>query len=224
VLAWIGFALLVAAGGLAIRWMSARTDALGRPRPFPYIAVVVLVALGCASLAPFVLRVRLERRLASATSELLGTSVEVRCQSFGGAFVDVGADLGYVVFRPDGTPAQWTLIKRDQCADLSDYLSSDKQEPTRDQIVAVHVLTHEAIHMSGVQNEAQAECMAMQRDAVMAEHLGASPEAAGELAIAYWRDVYPWMPAAYRSEECAPGEALDAGRSDAPWVLAQRSR
>ena len=219
-LAWIGFAMLVAAGGVAIRWMSARTDALGRPRPFPYTTVVVLVALGCASLAPFVLRVRLEHRLAAAASELLGTRVGVRCQSFGGAFVDVGVDLGYVVFGPDGKPEQWTLIKRDQCADLSDYLGSDKEQPTRDQIVAVHVLTHEAVHMTGVQNEAQTECLAMQRDAAMAELLGATPEAAGNLAIAYWRDVYPRMPAAYRSEECAPGKALDTGQPDAPWVLA----
>ena len=219
-LAWIGVAMLVAAAALAVRCMSARTDSLGRPRPFPYISVVALVVLGCASLAPFVLRVRLERRLASAASELLGTSVDVRCQSFGGAFTDVGNDLGYVVFGADGRPEQWTLIKRDQCADLSDYLGSDKQHPTLDQITAVHVLTHEAIHMTGVKNEAETECLAMQRDAAMAELLGATPEAAGDLAIAYWRDVYPQMPAAYRSEECAPGKALDAGRPDAPWVLA----
>lgn len=74
--------------------------------------------------------------------------------------------------------------------------------------------------MTVVRNEAQTECMAMQRDADMASLLGASPEAGGELAIAYWRDVYPRMPASYRSEECAPGKALDAGRPDSPWVLA----
>ncbi len=136
--------------------------------------------------------------------------------------MDAGADLGYVVFGADGKPEQRTLIKRKQCADLSDYLGSDKQHPTHDQIVAVHVLTHETIHMTGVRNEAHTECLAMQRDAGMAQLLGASPEATGELAIAYWRDVYPWMPAAYRSEECAPGKALDAGRLDAPWVLATR--
>jgi hypothetical protein len=220
VLAWIGVALLVAVGGVGIRWMSARTDALGRPRPFPYITVVVLLMFACAALAPFVLRVRLEGRLTAAASDLVGTSVEVRCQSFGGAFVDVGADLGYVVFGPDGKPEGWTLIKRQQCGDLSDYLSSDKMKPTRDQIIAVHVLTHESIHVTGVRDEAQTECEAMQLDAGMAERLGASPQAAAGLAIAYWREIYPWMPASYRSEECVPGGALDTGRPDAPWVLA----
>jgi hypothetical protein len=219
VLAWIGVGLLFAVGGVAIRWMSARTDALGRPRPFPFITVVVLMTLGCAALAPLALRVRLERRLDTAASELVGTSVEVRCQSFGEAFVDIGADLGYVVFGPDGRPESWTLLKREQCKDLSDYLSSDKQQPTRDQIIAVHVLTHETIHVTGVRDEAETECKAMQFDAGMAALLGAEPLAAEGLAIAYWRDIYPWMPASYRSDECAPGGALDAGRPDAPWIL-----
>jgi len=127
----------------------------------------------------------------------------------------VGADLGYVAFGPDGVPERRTLIKRDQCGDLSDYLRSDQEQPTSEQIVAVHVLTHEAIHMSGVRSEAETECLAMQRDAQMAELLGASPEAA-RLSVTYWREVYPRMPDAYRSEECTSGGALDAGRPDAP--------
>jgi len=220
VLTWAGVALLVAAAGIAIRWMLARTDSLGRPRPFPYVSVVVVSLLGLAAMAPFVVRVRLEGRLGAAATELVGAGVEVRCQSFGGAFLDVGADLGYVAFGPDGVPERRTLIKRDQCGDLSDYLRSDQEQPTSEQIVAVHVLTHEAIHMSGVRSEAETECLAMQRDAQMAELLGASPEAAARLSVTYWREVYPRMPDAYRSEECTPGGALDAGRPDAPWVLA----
>jgi hypothetical protein len=82
------------------------------------------------------------------------------------------------------------------------------------------VLTHESIHVTGVRDEAQTECAAMQLDAGMAERLGASPQAAADLAIAYWREIYPRMPASYRSEECVLGGALDTGRQDAPWVLA----
>ncbi len=218
-LAWIGVGLLVTAGGVVIRWMSARTDVLGRSRPFPYITVVLLVTVGCASLVPLVLRVRLEHRLETAASSLVGAQVEVRCQSFGGAFVDIGNDVGYVIFGADGKPEAWTLIKRQQCGDLSDYLRSDKQNPTRDQIIAVHVLTHETIHVTGVRDEAQTECKAMQFDAGMAALLGAEPQAAEGLAIAYWRDIYPWMPPSYRSDECIPGGALDAGRPDSPWEL-----
>ena len=93
-----------------------------------------------------------------------GARVAVRCQTVGGAFVDAGPELGYVRWRADGSPEPWTLIKRDQCRDLAAYLRSDKRRPTRDQ-VAVHVLTHEAMHLSGRLGEAVAECAAVQRDA-----------------------------------------------------------
>ncbi|MGI8708467.1 MAG: hypothetical protein ACR2LG_09745 [Actinomycetota bacterium] len=48
-----------------------------------------------------------------------GVPVEVECQGFGGAFVDAGAEFGYVAFGPDGVPERKTLIKREQCRDLS---------------------------------------------------------------------------------------------------------
>jgi hypothetical protein len=220
VLEVFGVLLLVAGAAVTVRWMSARTDALGRPRPFPHIAIGLLVVCGLGALTPFALRVRLEHRLGSAASAFVGSRVEVRCQTFGGAFVDAGADLGYVIFGTDGRPERWTLIKREQCRELSGYLGSDKLNPTRSQIVAVHVLSHESIHMSGVRNEAETECLAMQRDAEMARLLGAPPRAAKALAVAYWRDVYPWMPEAYRSDRCGAGLALDEGRPDAPWALA----
>lgn len=143
--------------------------------------------------------------------------VEVNCQSFGGAFVDVGGDLGYVAFGPDGVPERSTLIKRDQCHDLAAYLRSDKLDPTQQQVVAVHVLTHETIHMDGVTNEVETECLAVQQDARMARLLGAAPEAADALALTYWTEIYPRMPSEYRSEECGPGLLLDAHLSGAPW-------
>ena len=105
----------------------------------------------------------LQGQLGAAASEVVGVPVEVECQSFGSAFVDAGAEFGYVAFGPDGVPERKTLIKREQCCDLSAYLRSDKESPTTEQIVAVHTLTHEVIHMSGVTNEAETECIAVQR-------------------------------------------------------------
>ena len=89
----------------------------------------------------------------------------MRCQSLGGAFVDAGPEPGYVRWRADGSPEPWALIKRDQCHHLAAYVRSGARRPTRDQVVAVHVLTHEAMHMSGLLDEAVAECAAVQRDA-----------------------------------------------------------
>jgi hypothetical protein len=139
--------------------------------------------------------------------------VAVRCQSFGGAFVDAGPELGDMRWRADGKPEPWTLIKRDQCRHLAAYARSDKRRPSRDQ-VAVHVLTHEAMHLSGRLNEAAAECAAVQRDAHTARLLGAPDE----LAAAYWRNLYPLMPDGYRSADCRPGGPLDEGLADAPWL------
>jgi hypothetical protein len=215
---WIGLLLLACAAGIGLRWMFVRVDSLGRTKSFPFVSVALLIVAGCGALAPWVLRMQLEARLGAAASQVAGIEVEVHCQSFGEAFTDVGAELGYVPFGPEGIPERRTLIKRDQCGDLSDYLSSDKSVPSRDQIVAVHVLTHETVHMMGVTNEAETECRAVQSDAAMARALGASSEDARDLAVRYWREVYPSMPEGYRSSECAPGAALDIASPDAPWA------
>jgi hypothetical protein len=202
---WIGILLLIGAVGLVGRWAFARTDELGRPEPFPWIGTSILVVMGLAATVPFFQRARLEDTLADAATKIVGSKVTVECQTLGQALVDAGADLGYVRFGPDGTPEARTLIKRQQCADLADYLEADKENPTLDQIVGVHTLTHEAIHMSGVTSESETECQAMGRDADMAVALGASLEAAERLAQAYRTNVYPRMPSGYQSPDCPAG-------------------
>ena len=84
-------------------------------------------------------------------------------------------------------------------------------------MVAVHVLTHETAHLTGLVSEAEAECWAMQHDARTAQGLGATPAQAQALAERYWREVYPRMATAYRSETCAPGGPLDRTPDDDVW-------
>jgi hypothetical protein len=84
--------------------------------------------------------------------------------------------------------------------------------------MAVHVLTHEAIHMSGVADEAVTECLAMQHDARAARLLGAPAEYARRLSRRYWTSIYPRMPAEYRSQECGPNGRLDAHIATSPWA------
>ncbi len=201
---WLGLLCLLGAAGIVFRWYQRRVDSLGRRREFPWISMVALVLVGLGLFAPLVLRLWLQGRLNAAASRVIGIEVEVECQSFGSAFVDAGAEFGYVAFGPDGVPERKTLIKRDQCRDLSAYLRSDKESPSTEQIIAVHTLTHEAMHMSGITNEAETECAAVQRDADMARALGASPEAAERLANTYWTEHYPHMTSEYRSPDC-PG-------------------
>jgi hypothetical protein len=217
VLTWLAVALVAGAAAAGVGWSLRRADPLGRPRPFPWVTVGLLVAMGFGAAVPGVVRASQERRLGRAASVLAGARVAVRCQSFGGAFVDAGHELGYVRWRADGRPEPWTLIKRDQCRHLAAYLRSDKRSPSRDQVVAVHVLTHEAMHLSGRLVESVAECAAVQRDAHTARLLGARPADAAALAAGYWRNIYPLMPDGYRSADCRPGGPLDERLADAPW-------
>ena len=66
-------------------------------------------------------------------------------------------------------------------------------------MIAVHVLTHESMHMAGLTAEAEAECAAVQRDAQTARLLGANAQQAEFLSRAYWHGVYPDMPDDYRT-------------------------
>jgi hypothetical protein len=114
-------------------------------------------------------------------------------------------------------PEPEALIKRDQCADLAAYARTGRDRPSREQVIAVHVLSHEAMHMSGIAGEAAAECAAVQRDAAAARLLGATAEQAKALAREYWTKVYPAMPPGYRSARCAAGHSMDERLPDAPW-------
>jgi hypothetical protein len=217
-LTWIAAGLLLTAAVGTTRWWLRRVDSLGRAKPFPVFSVAILLVVGAGLLVPGVRHHQLEDRLAGVAGILVGHPVVVNCQTAGKEFVDVGSELGYVRYGRDGVPERATLIKHAQCTDLSRYLRSHGDHADDGQVVAVHVLTHEAMHMAGITDEARAECLAVQRDAKTARLLGASPKAAANLARRYWREFYPRMSDDYRSAECRPGGALDQGSPDAPWL------
>ena len=213
----LSFALLACAALTAAHWASRRVDGLGRPRSFPMWSIAFLVIVALAAAIPGARRRTQEHRLTSVATRLVGHHVQVHCQSTASALVDAGAELGFVKYDQDGIPEPRTLLKREPCADLRDYVSGNKRHPSLNQIIAVHVLTHEAMHMRGETNEAVAECEAMQRDALTAAMLGATPRQAAGLARSYWRAVYPDMPDDYRTSDCVPGGRLDEGLDTAPW-------
>jgi hypothetical protein len=217
-LGWFAASLLAGAAVVAVRWWLTRVDSLGRARHFPLITVLSLSVLGAGLFVPVVRHAQLQDRLAATAGELAGAPVSVTCQSVGKELVDVGPELGYVRYGADGVPEHATLIKREQCKALSHYLHGDRERPSDGEVVAVHVLTHEAMHMSGVTGEDKAECLAVQHDAETARLLGASPDEATRLARTYWLTVFPRMPDDYRSAECHPGGALDISSPDAPWL------
>ncbi|NUU18551.1 hypothetical protein HP550_14945 [Cellulomonas humilata] len=213
-LSLIGF--LALAASIVVRWMLRRVDSLGRIAPFPAISVSLSLALALGCAVPMLVDAWVEHRLEGAASRIAGGPVQVHCQGFGQAYVDAGAELGYVAWGPDGVPERETLLKFEPCGDLRAWLWSTKQSPSLDQVVAVHVLTHETMHMVGITNEAQTECAAVQRDAQMAVALGASPAEAQALALRYWTEVYPRMPEGYVGG-CGPGAQYDEAVPTPPW-------
>jgi hypothetical protein len=217
VLAWTAGAVLIGAAVVAVRWRLRYVDAIGRRRPFPYLSVSALALIGAGLMVPVVRHERLKDRLASVASRLAGSDVAVHCQGPGGEFFDAGAELGYVRWGADGHPEPATLIKRQQCRHLAAYLDSRGDSPSDAEVIAVHVLAHEAMHMSGVMEESETECLAVQRDAETARLMGATPAAGAALARRYWRVFYPNLSEVYRNAECAPGRALDRHWSDPPW-------
>jgi hypothetical protein len=75
--------------------------------------------------------------------------------------------------------------------------------------LAVGTLAHESMHVSGVRDEATAECEGMQKIAKAAVLLGRPPAEARYLEVLYARHWYPWWPPRYRSPECHDGGRLD---------------
>jgi hypothetical protein len=202
---------------VVLRWRRTAADVFGRPPPPPWWGAGSLAAL-CLLTGGLAVRDHVrESRLSAAASALAGRSVEVRCQSWAGSFTDANVEPGYVRWEADGSPASETTLKADVCRTLAGYLKSPGR-PSEADVVAVHIVTHEAMHMAGLKDEAAAECAAVQRDARTARLLGARPAEAAELAARYWTDVYPRMPDDYRSTECGPGRSLDEALGDGPWT------
>lgn len=213
----LGLAAFAAAAAVIGRWTRRRTDGLGRPRDLPVWSLVLLVSLGVAFELPVARRHLQERQLESVASRLVGHRVAVHCQTNAAALIDMGQELGWVRFDLDGVPEPQTLLKRQACHGLRSY-AKHRTRPSEDEVIAVHVLTHEAMHMRGETQEAVTECQALQRDADTARMLGATAIQARRLARTYWLVVYPTMSDDYRSTACGPGKALDEGLVSAPWA------
>lgn len=160
---------------------------------------------------------QLESRLAEGVRAISGVSdARVDCQGFLREF-RLDNNLGEVRYGRGGTTSNTAGLRDSVCDNLGDWLDSDKATPSLDQVIALHVLTHEAIHVSGNTDERGTECQAMQRDAEMAELLGATPAQAQHLAVRYAVEVYPFMPNGYTTPGCAENGAYDLSPGDGFW-------
>jgi hypothetical protein len=168
-----------------------------------------------------------ERRLSAIASQIAGRDVEVRCPGPLGRVFGEGTLEGSVRFGPDG-PADETKLRTTSCAELDALAEGRRKQELecterahllcgrrgRELAMAVDVVTHEAFHLRGIQDEARTECSALQTMAATAQALGATPAQGAALARAQLADAYPRMPDQYRSPECAEGGKLDLRPDD----------
>jgi len=218
VLLTVALGLGLVALAVTLRWAVARVDVLGRTRPFPALSVGLPLAAAMACAVPLIRHAQLEQQLSDVASVLAGREVTVRCETVGEAWVQAHPERGYVRIGADGVPERHTVITYDTCRDLRDWVRSDHHSTTDAHVVGVHVLTHEAMHMAGIADEARAECAAMQRDHRAATLLGADDATARSLVRRYLTALHPQLPDAYRSADCASGGALDEHLEDSPWA------
>ena len=173
-----------------------------------------------------------ERALSAVATELAGRPVNVRCQTFWQALIDVNSRLGDVPF-PDGRAASYTHITRKMCGQLTrfrhsrshpeltclaafDWSRFDGSDPAmaacsrraNDTAEALMTLAHESMHLRGWADEATAQCYGLQELAFTVEQLGGSREE-GAAVASYLLSLQPFMPTDYQSGECAAGRWLD---------------
>lgn len=143
-------------------------------------------------------------------TEALGVLTDVDgasadCERFSEELFNLSDFQGYVYY--DGSNV--VHLRRKVCHNLWDYAHGGQAHPTEGQIVAVHIVAHETMHINGIQSEAVAECRAVQLNHLVAEALGATPEEARELQRRYYADYYPRQRDGYVSGGCAEGGELD---------------
>ena len=148
-------------------------------------------------------RQELATKAIGVLSDVDGASAD--CERFSEELFNASQFQGFVYY--DGSHV--AHLRREVCHNLWDYAHGGQGHPTEAQIIAVHIVAHETMHINGITSEAVAECQAVQLNNQVAEALGATPAQARELQRRYYADVYPRQRGAYFSSECVEGGELD---------------
>lgn len=206
VLTVVTLALGAWVGHLVIRLVRARPG----DRAGITLLVVAAVAFAWAGLHEARHQV-VQVRATDTVRDLTGNPAALaRCQRFTPDLLDISGWAGHVSWDAPHV----AHLRRTVCNDLAGWLLGGAADVSGPGAQAVHVLTHEAVHVGGEHDEAVTECVALQRDAETARNLGASDEAAEHLARIYLATSYPYMPEEYRSDGCAEDGPLDLTPGD----------
>lgn len=181
--------LLLALVALLVRWYWTGR----RPTAMLTFLVVLTVLLGWFEFRWQQTEAAANRGAAVVAGE---ESAGIRCQRLSETLFWARSAIGYVGVDQEGNPEE-ALLTYEVCTALRSWLESDKAAPSRDEVIAVHVVSHEAAHLTGEFNEAIAECLALKYDADVAVAMGATREQAEALAFTYRVEVYPTLRSEY---------------------------
>lgn len=168
--------------------------------PFPLISSILtfILLLGIGGMEARWLY--FEHQASKAVAEVSGNeNGTLKCQRFSEAFLDGDVlHAGHVMFdAPDVA-----VVKYQECQTLFNWMQGNKKDFNPEEIRAIHVLTHETIHVGGDYNEATTECTAVNNDSKMAQILGASQQIGDGIARVYWKTMWPYMPEGYKLPGC----------------------
>jgi hypothetical protein len=116
------------------------------------------------------------------------------------------------------------VLQAPWCGTLMSYLHHPARA-TQQELDSLDIFTHESMHIRGEMNEARTECQAIQRNYRAAKLLGVSDAVAKKNALQIYTVNYQergqigGMQAAYYSDQCAPGKALDEHLIDSTWAM-----
>lgn len=145
-----------------------------------------------------------ERSLSVATSPITGTVANnFGCERLTRNFWASRGLPGHVLFTADGVPHHEAFLSAKMCAGIERF-QRNPAAADDDAIMAVHVLSHEAVHLTGVRSESLTECLALQMDEDVMMRMGAPAAVAAAAAHRYRTNIYPRLSAEYKAESCAP--------------------
>jgi hypothetical protein len=173
-----------------------------------------------------------EHRLGTIASQLAGRRVGVRCQGFWAAMLDINDRKGEVDFAQGRTPNHMFLT-RDVCGRLRRFdggrarseldclatIDWSRWSPeagfdgacerrARGDVQAINTLAHEAMHLRGFVDEAQAQCYAIQEDAWTVMRFGGTA-VEGAAVASFTLALQPLLPSEYQSSGCQARGGLD---------------
>lgn len=210
--------LLLAAGWLAHRGHQ-HEKRRSRTRSRPLLVTTLILAAAFGLFAEAGLHAS-ESRYSQVAQQVTGRpEVTVQCQRISSGLLSTGVLRGWVNFE-NGKPTDIAHLDWQTCRDLRAWERNPDasiDDLPVEQVTALHVLTHEAMHLTGVSDESLAECAAIQSDETTALLLGAPTATAAALGPRYLEEMYAYMPDGYRSADCVEDGAMDRTPQDDTW-------